>query len=434
MNIELFIDVLILLLLAYFMCDRDIFSPGVIVSGTFLISIYIAMYVDSSINMKVSTETSHVLLFGIGSIVLVNVLLSLFYKLTKKTLFRHLSISITPIRVRHRMFLLIVSTVIFVVSAITVLRMAISLGGVGISGLIHAFRINDAFGDEHLPSIISNLITINNAIGFMGSYVVVNNYFATKKVDKGLSLLVLYPSLIGILSGARGYIIQYIVFIIVLYYFFYLVTKKKTHIDGKLIGKILISFAALFVFFYLIKFVIGRTDTLGLFDYICLHLVYPIKLLDLFVSEHHPLSLVWGEETFTHLIATFSNWGIAKTTTNYNSYANFRVLNGISLGNVYTAFRAYYSDFGMAGVVIVPGIISLVTSHLYYKFRTQKVTKIRIVNWPLFLYAYLVYGLIMMFYSNQIIDYTCDIGFVKKIIIWGVFDYIFLQGKITFKL
>lgn len=433
MNIELFIGVLILLFLAYFMSDRDIFSPGVIVSGTFLISIYIAMYVDSSINMKVSSETSTVLLFGIGSIVVVNIISSNFYKLTKKNVYRHLSITISPIKVRYRTFLLFFSTFIFVISAVEVLRLAFSLGGVGLSGLIHAFRMNAISGDEQLPSIISNLITINNATGFLGCYIVVNNYFVTRKIDKGLSLLILYPSLIGLLSGARGYIIQYLVFIVTLYYFFYLVTKKKTHIDGKIVGKMLIYFAGMFAFFYLIKFVIGRTDTLGFFDYICMHLVYPLKLLDLYVCEHHALSPIWGEETFTHMIATLGKLGFLEYTTHYNDYANFRVLNGISLGNVYTAFRAYYSDFGMVGVIIIPGMISLIASRLYYKFRTQKVTKIKLVNWPLFFYAYLVYGLIMMFYSNQILEYTCDFGFLKKIIIWVAFDYIFLRGKISFK-
>lgn len=433
MNIELLIYVLILWLFAYLMCDRDIFSPGVIVSGTFLISIYIAMYVDSSINMELSSETSRILLFGIGSIVVVNIISKFFYKLIKKTVYRHLSITISPIKVRYRTFVLFFSSFIFIISAVEVLRLAFSLGGVGLSGLIHAFRMNTISGDEQLPSIISNLITINNAIGFLGCYIVVNNYFATKKIDQGLSLLILYPSLIGLLSGARGYIIQYLVFIFTLYYFFYLITKKEKYIDKIIVGKMLVFFTGLFAFFYLIKFVIGRTDTLDFFDYICMHLVYPLKLLDLFVGEHNPLSLIWGEETFTHLIATLSKWGIVNTTANYNSYANFRALNGISLGNVYTAFRAYYSDFGMAGVIIIPGMISLIASWFYYKFRTQKVIKIKFVNWPLFFYAYLVYGLIMMFYSNQILEYTCDIGFLKKIIIWVAFDYIFLRGKISFK-
>ena len=56
-----------------------------------------------------------------------------------------------------------------------------------------------------------------------------------------------------------------------------------------------------------------------------------------------------------------------------------------------------------------------------------------VINKNLFLYAYVSYGLFMMFYSNQIMEYMINISFLKMVIVWITFDYVFVRGKIKFK-
>ena len=76
----------------------------------------------------------------------------------------------------------------------------------------------------------------------------------------------------------------------------------------------------------------------------------------------------------------------------------------------------------------------MVASILYSNFRTCVLNQKSIVNKNLFLYAYVSYGLFVMFYSNQILEYIINISFIKMVIIWLFFDYIFISGKIRIKI
>lgn len=431
MNFALFLTMIVLFIISYMACSRDFFSPGVIVSLVFMICSYIALYAGNEINLDLSYKSYYLLVLGVGTIVAVNVLVKFYYSLRGRRFSRYLNASIEKIYVKNKLFLITFSSIIFFVSVASILQMALSFGGAGLSSIIYLYRLNVLSGSESLPSIVSNLITINYAIGYCASYILINNLFVDGKVDKGMILLILYPSLVGLLSGSRGDIIHYAIFLLVLYYYNYLISKRRMHIDTKLVRKVLVSFAAIFLFFYLIKFVIGRQDELGYIEYIGGHLCFPLKLFDMFVNEGRSISGIWGEETFTNLISRF----LINTdqVLRYNSYASFVYIDGKSFGNVYTAFKAYYSDFGEFGVFVVPCLISLVTSVLYCRFRTQIRRKTKKINYTLFIYAYIVYGLFMMFYSNQILEYIVNISFLKILFVWWFFDLVFLSGRVHLK-
>ena len=84
-------------------------------------------------------------------------------------------------------------------------------------------------------------------------------------------------------------------------------------------------------------------------------------------------------------------------------------------------------------LIIVPACISLFSSILYWNFRVHTLNQKAVINKNLFLYAYVSYGLFMMFYSNQIMEYMINISFLKMVIVWITFDYVFVRGKIKFK-
>lgn len=428
MNLVLLTTVVMLFFIAFIVCDKDFFAPAVIVTLVFSICCYIALYANKTLDLNINKKTYSILVLGLGTIVAVNVLVKFFFMLQRKSTYKYLKSQIIEFRIYNKYFFVTLSAVVFVISIIAMLRLSLSIGGSGLSSIIYLYRMNSLSGDQHLPSIVSNLITINYALGYCWIYVCINNFYVSRKIDKSMILMIIFPVLTGILSGSRGDVIHYIIFAIALYYFYYLISKNKKTIDMKLVRKILIVFILLFLFFYLSKFVIGRQDELGYFEYICGHLAHPLKLLDKFVNDTPASKSYWGEETFTNMIATILKYSKSGEVLRYNTYASFVYINGISYGNVYTAFRAYYSDFGTLGVIVVPGCISLFSSVVYYGFRTRIFNSKRIFNWYIFIYSYLVYGLFMMFYSNQILEYIVNISFFKNIIVWVVFYTFCLRG------
>ena len=431
MNFQLFISVLAIFIIIYLFHYRDIFNPAAIVSAVFIVCSYIAIYSSERLQLDLSFKAYSLLVLGILSFCVGNIFVNISYKLRHKSFNRFLETNIEYIKMYNKKIILFVSSAFFVIAFISQIGLALSISGGNLSSLIYAYRMEMLSGSERIPSIVSNMETINYAVGYYALYILINNYFVEKIFDHSLILLVLYPCAIGILSGSRGEIIHYFVFSLTIYYYYYLIKKKKKHIDGKLILKMALIFAGMFLFFYLIKFTIGRQDQLGIVEYISGHLASPLKLFDLFVNEKYK-STYWGEETFTRILATFMRG--SGVDLRYNTYATFRYLNGVSLGNVYTAFRAYYADFGLIGILIVPFCISMVASILYSNFRTCVLNQKSIVNKNLFLYAYVSYGLFVMFYSNQILEYIINISFIKMVIIWLFFDYIFISGKIRIKI
>ena len=74
----------------------------------------------------------------------------------------------------------------------------------------------------------------------------------------------------------------------------------------------------------------------------------------------------------------------------YSTQKEFRNIQGINIGNVYTAFRSYLHDFGFGGMLLLTALESLVMSTLYYSSKkriSHKIIDTKLLILPLFYYA-----------------------------------------------
>ncbi len=130
-----------------------------------------------------------------------------------------------------------------------------------------------------------------------------------------------------------------------------------------------ICFGVFFVLFFLGAAVLtGRGDALtalGMKNYTVAYSSGGIRNLDLFLKETAgtPLRMT-GEETFAALRNDlFFRFGIGQSTVRH---LPFQSVGDVFVGNVYTAFRRFYHDFGFAGILILPLIQGFLLSFLYY--------------------------------------------------------------------
>ncbi len=225
----------------------------------------------------------------------------------------------------------------------------------------------------------------------------------------------------SILTGGRNPLIQLIVAALMMYY---LLTKKIRGFSRKFNRKFTVKLIAIVVIVLIVfsnmRSVVGRTNTMNMFDYLAMYIGAPIKLFDMFI-ENPPTKAheLFGQETFINM------WKWIGTITHDSAMSGlimnkeFRTFNGLQLGNVYTAFREYYFDFGIVGVIVLPFIHSVFFTTFYQKLKQNRMKwKKNEFDLSIILYSYL---------SVALVYYSIDDRLFQKFLSRGTFiELVFL--------
>lgn len=224
----------------------------------------------------------------------------------------------------------------------------------------------------------------------------------------------------SILTGGRNPLIQLLVAALMMYY---LLMKKFRGYSRKFNRRYTVKLIAIIVItlfvFSNMRSMVGRTNTLGTFDYLAMYIGAPLKLFDLFI-QNPPAKVheFLGQETFVNL------WKWIGSITHNSSMSGlimnkeFRSFNGLQLGNVYTAFREYYYDFGVIGVIVLPFIHSAFFTTFYQKLNQNKMYwKRNAFDLSVIIYSYL---------SVALVYYSIDDRLFQKFLSRGTFIEIML--------
>lgn len=219
--------------------------------------------------------------------------------------------------------------------------------------------------------------------------IIVQHMVTKKKTSHLWKLLHWMPILLfaacALLNGGRNPIIQVILAFIVMYYIKYRQFNNEINIKAKTIIKIIVLGIVTLIAFSVFRGVVGRTSTYSTWDYLAIYIGAPLKLFDLFVNGGSISHIYVGQETFANLLSSLG--------ANISNGANleFRIFNGWQLGNVYTPFRRYYSDFGIWGLIILTAMEAFFYAFYYLKIRNNKF-KPNSLDFPVLLYSYFAVG------------------------------------------
>ena len=183
-----------------------------------------------------------------------------------------------------------------------------------------------------------------------------------------LVVIVVIRLIYSFINSSRG---DYLAFLAQLIYYIYFFTNIKTgwskSNNRKIIRAAAIIFVAFLVVFVFLAVLMGRTKSINnydLKDYLTIYIGGGIRNFDLFV-KNPTISASPGYETFYSIKRFLANrFGIGRIV---KVVLEFRSINGMNTGNIYTAFRRYYADFGVYGIVILSGILGF----LYSKSQTK---------------------------------------------------------------
>lgn len=270
-----------------------------------------------------------------------------------------------------------------------------------------------------------------DAMGFWISYIVANNIIAKKKTP-WLEIIILIVSCVNnFFRGARTTAICKILSAICIYVILLRRNSKNKEkaVKTSFIIKLIVLAILFMVAFKSLGGLLGRTIATTGTDYVAMYCGSEIKNLDTFLQEpRQEIDSILDSQTFYVLMRFIKpKLGITDKTL---PILQVRFVHGIMLANVYTTFYQFIYDFGYVGVVVLTGLMAIITQSIY-EFSISNLLKRKPLI-SLVAYGNIYPSLVFSFFSNKFYERNFSIEFVRMIIFWYLFNFIFI--KVRFKL
>lgn len=426
----LFLLLLLMLIIVFLIYSNDIITPSFLFIASFCgASLWAVLYANE---WRLGLHLNTFLVIFLGTLIfavtcfIVHKLFSLFQK--KKDVLadwqpENIAIS------RYKLILFIIFEVFTIMYSIyTVVHLVGGSMSNFTASVVQYRNMNMFFGEQLvLPRIVNYSRTIVNAGGYWFGYIMINNYFVSRKVDKTLFLIVILSGISSYVLGGRNGLVN--IFFAVICSYFIISNKKKAfrnNVHGSTILKLLVLIVILLASFESLALLIGRSGFDGAtgLDYLAVYIGAPIKNLDLFLQEYTGNLPFKQNQTFVYLI----NWLGPKLnliTSSYTLDLPYRTVDNVILGNVYTTFYSYIYDYGYFGVAILVPIMGVI-SQSFYEF----LAKSKIVKFPpmsSLVYTYISSLLVMSFFSNKFYEQFFNVTLLQTIIVWWLFKFIFVK-------
>lgn len=254
-----------------------------------------------------------------------------------------------------------------------------------------------------------------------------------KSKDALLIILILCWPFNALLTSSRGDIITMLAEIIYLIYFFYginngFTSKTSTKMLGKS-AKILIIFIIFFFLFSIYQNRIRTNNTL--WNSITIYFAGGVRAFDVYVKE--PLKrntgLLGNDETLRYFSTFFAvHRGQGQKTL---LPLEFRYINGKSIGNIFTAFRRYYSDFGTSGIILFSSVLGFIMTQLYAKSKNSCLRKRNCFS--LLFFAWISKSIFYMAIEDYFYVSIISLNGLYKIIVLYILYLIYVEKRKFFK-
>lgn len=391
----LFLFTFCLTFLVFIGQKQDFMAPAVLQCVMFTLCIFVALFNIDYWGIDYQAKTMFIMMAGIVAFVLP----SFFFYTDKKGM-----TSVTEpkcielINTWVLWLLLLVDILITVVYFYQVYQISLRAGNsMGVFGASYYYRVYVAESSSNVgvSTLINQFLKLGRGFGFVSIFILCYNLQVKKSVKGQIPLFgfVVIFALQAIIGGTRGLLLWIVGMAFTVSY----VSHRKIHgfkprDNRKYFVIALRLLIVVLVAFFLLKFLvrIGNNDN-SLFSYISYYLSGSIQNFNLYIMQPAGQNTVWGQETFIGLYNTLDTFGLVDASAIYptNGMLEFRVSNGVNIGNVYGAFRRYYQDFGVLGVITLQMICSIFFNALYKKVRYAN----SINNFRFFLYALFSYHL-----------------------------------------
>lgn len=389
--------------IAFVISRGDFFRPSVIVSGLMFAASVCALYLSFIWKFELNLQSGSILALSVLVFVVIDFIVSRFYSTRPN--------AIPPVSIKvNKIVIYFITLFDCVVICYHFRFLKDNFGSFGsLSDMATMYRKYIVWGvlEANMSRVLTRAIRFMQNFSFILLFVFLNNILSGEKSRKNILLLMpvaLYMA-DSILMGARGYI-MYVIFAGLVYY--YVLYQRKhgwqTKYSFRVVKKLIFTlFISAFGFVLMGNFV-GRDSSNNMFYRLSRYFGGGIALFNDFIAGGGEASPGFGAVTFTDF------YGFMHRRFGWTSYSDinqfeFRVYDGNNWGNVYTALRRYYQDFGYLGTIIMV-LILVVFFSVYYQ-RIKKAKNNFISEFAFIYYGILSRSLFLFFFDDEFFNDFC---------------------------
>lgn len=395
-----------LLIVSYYATGKDLIAPSNVMLMTFFLALISALYNLSTWKFNLGLYSSLLIIFSLMITVIINGYVHQYYsrrnvKIKKENLHA------------IRLYILIIFVGYLIMCVILQYRVIRSIGKGSLSTLMYIYRLSTSYGTGtiEVKAISSKMIDVATAITYICLFNMILFFRSTSLVYKVINILeIILWVFLYFLQGARFEVFSVCISAFIMFWFLRIrETKIIKKFNIKQVLKIMIIAIVLLYLFYILKNFVGRSSDKTIVEYLTSYLGGGIPCFDLFIKDPPVKSNVFGQETFYSLIEGLKRRGIINAPA-VSFHKEFRTSNNVGIGNVYTALRDYYYDFGVLGMFIMHSIFSVFFSYLYEK------TKIKMSYIKIIFLSILYNRMVFYMFNNMFFSSDCSISFCFKAI------------------
>lgn len=428
-----------LLLFTYYGVNRDLMHPSVLIVGATFLCVLSAMYNIGLWNINYHFNTVVLLVGGLLCISLAGILCA--RTKTKKKKFIHLNTIIDDenliIDINRSTFYIVIVFNLFVMAWYYYIIIK-TTGGGAITEMLASFRMIHSYGTSSdnavvMPALLNQCIKMNKVLAYIFVMVFLNNYMAYKQKDWKYLLPPVLFGLQTILGSDRIYIVILAgASVVMAYIMWHRKNGWNRNVSGKYIRIAVKALTVVLILFFFTRNFVGHSSNVitSPIEYITQYTGGSIQLLDMFVQDPQiEADTGWGEETFSSVYKTVIQMkgGIAP-----KRHMEFRRSNGVMIGNIYTAVRKYYHDFGTSGVMVLCTIFGLFFGIVYRQLQEEKIHTI--VSYRLCFYCFIVHCAFYFPLDDLFFSGVISINYLSMFLYMWIAYHILIKKPIRFSI
>ena len=427
----------LLLVATYFGVGQDLMHPSVLTVGAMLLCVCASMYNIKLWNMQYHANTVIIVIFGMSCVSLMGIICARCKSKRKKYSLEDAEIVSQNgvYKVDKTVYGIVVCFDVLVLSWYYYIVLK-TTGGGALTEMLHSFRMIHSYGvgaDDaaSIPGILNQCIKVNKVLAYLFVMIFLNNAIGYKKKDWKYLVPPLLFCIQTLLGSDRIYIILLAGSSVVMaYVIWHRKNGWQKNISGKYVKVAAKALMAILIFFVLAGNLIGHSSEkiADPLEYISSYMGGSIQLLDMYVQEPlHETDSGWGEETFSSVYKTVVQM---QGNTPPKRHMEFRASNGVIIGNIYTALRKYYHDFGFSGVVILCSIFGLFYGIAYKRLQQERITEL--MSYKLCAYCFIVHCTFYFPLDDLFFSGVISINYFSMLIYMYVIYYFLIKRPIRF--
>ena len=280
----------------------------------------------------------------------------------------------------------------------------------------------------YVPSYLKVMQYFNISGVLLAGYIAINNKVCKKKNHFVLYLIIVFGMMISLLQGIRNTFFLFIISGVVMFYLLHgASTGWKSNFNLSNLPKIIFFAGIIIILFQITTMATGRSSNEFTFvETLSTYVGSPLKNLELYLSEKHAPSQVFGGQTLRQTyLKLYESTGNLKY--NVISLYEYRWIGKTGLGNVYTILMPLCQDFGFIGTSVILFAIGAVSEWMYE--RLQRYKNIAGINYGIIIYAYCAFSIFFSFFSNKYFEMVVSVAFVYILISLFIIKKFFANVK-----